>query len=637
MTMEDLKTEIEVPKSRAPEPKPDARRRKLRKIGGLIAGAAAVGTVLAGLTGYWTTYRTVTKEILAPAKPAPTEAAHLSIVVLPFANLSGDPSQDYFADGITDNLTTDLSRIRNSFVIARNTAFTYKGKNIDAKEIGKELGVRYVLEGSVQRDQDRVRINAQLIDANSGAHLWADQFDTTRADLLQMQDEIVARLANALGFELVKAETQRSALSKNPDATDLAMRCNTTVRTAGYFGKEAEAGYRLCEQALNADPNNVYALITLAVKFYLPVMLNRSADPQADLKRADELASRALAVDANFSAAHFVKGQVLKAKPGPQGAERRLDDAIVEYERALALDPNSANAVAALGDAYFALRQPEKAIEFTDKAIRLSPHDPALSFRYATKSWAYLALQQYDQAIEWARRSIAINPNYALIYSVLATAFALTGHEAEARDAWRRQRDLEHLAGATLGGTAQAQNKGTERPDVKVGDRWVFVTRSTAGAKLEYAWVVTSVSPTGIAGTENGQPLALTPDLNIIESPQEKNSDERFLSFPLEVGKHWSYVNDYVLNDMTLGTLQGHNNESVAVLGYEKVRVPAGEFNAFKLELQCKWVSPQAPFPGACDDTYWYAPAVRAIVKKVWQSTGMPISTTELVEFQLQP
>ncbi len=203
MTTEDLKTEIEVPTARAPEPKPDARRRKLRKIGGIIAGAAAVGSVLAGLAGYWTTYRTVMKEILVPAKPAPAQAARLSIVVLPFANLSGDPSEDYFADGITENLTTDLSRIRNSFVIARNTAFTFKGKSIDAKEISKELGVRYVLEGSVQRDQNRVRVNAQLIDGDTGAHLWADQFDTPRADLLQMQDESVARLAYNLGFELL--------------------------------------------------------------------------------------------------------------------------------------------------------------------------------------------------------------------------------------------------------------------------------------------------------------------------------------------------------------------------------------------------------------------------------------------------
>ena len=185
-----------------------------------------------------------------------------------------------------------------------------------------------------------------------------------------------------------------------------------------------------------------------------------------------------------------------------------------------------------------------------------------------------------------------------------------------------------------LGGTAQAQDKGTERPNVKVGDRWVLVPRSTYGAKLEYAWVVTSVSPTRIEGTENGKPLALTPDLNIIESPQEKNSDDRLLSFPLEVGKQWSYVNDYLLNDMTYGSLQGHNNVSVAVLGHEKVRMPAGEFDAFKLEAQGKWVS---TITGASNVTYWYAPAVRAIVKKVVQSTGMPAYTTELVEFQVQP
>jgi TolB-like protein/Flp pilus assembly protein TadD len=447
MTTEDPK--MEVPTSRAPEPKPDARRRKLRKIGGLLAGFAAVGTVLAGLTGYWTTYRTVTKEILAPAELAPAEAAHLSIVVLPFTNLSNDPSQDYFADGITDDLTSDLSRIRNSFVIARNTAFTYKGKSIDAKEIGKELGVRYVLEGSVRRDQDRVRVNTQLIDAHSGAHLWADHFDTPRADLLQMQDEIVARLANALGLELVKAETQRSALSTNPDAMDLAMRCVTAVRKVGYLGKEAEAGYRLCEQALDADPKDVLALTTLSYKFYLPLMSNLSADPQADLKRADELASRALTVDANFSAAHFAKGQVLRA-------EGRFDDANAEYQRTLALNPNAANAVATLGETYSALGQYEKAIEFMDKAPRLSPHDPALFLWYWGKSVAYFGLQQYDQAIEWARRSISINPNFGPAHGILAAALALTGHEAEARDALQRRNALSPTKSITAVKAAQA-------------------------------------------------------------------------------------------------------------------------------------------------------------------------------------
>ena len=144
------------------------------------------------------------------------QAAHLSIVVLPFANLSGDPSQDYFADGVTENLTTDLSRIRNSFVIARNTAFTYKGKSIDAKEIGKELGVRYVLEGSVQRDQNRVRVNAQLIDAETGAHIWADRFEEDIADLFKLQDQVVARLGNTLGNELVKAEAAKRRPVQKP-------------------------------------------------------------------------------------------------------------------------------------------------------------------------------------------------------------------------------------------------------------------------------------------------------------------------------------------------------------------------------------------------------------------------------------
>src|SRR5271168_4964537 len=161
---------------------------------------------------------------LAGNHSSPVQATHLSIVVLPFTNLSNDPAQDYFADGVTENLTTDLTRIRGSFVIARNTAFTFKGKGLDAKEIGKALGVRYVLEGSVQRDQNRVRINAQLIDAESGAHLWADRFEEDVSDLFKLQDQVVARLANTLGYELIKAEAEKGGRSRSPDAIDLAMR-----------------------------------------------------------------------------------------------------------------------------------------------------------------------------------------------------------------------------------------------------------------------------------------------------------------------------------------------------------------------------------------------------------------------------
>ena len=159
--------------------------------------------------------------VAAPEKPTPPR---LSIVVLPFKNLSRDSSQDYFADGVTENLTTDLSRVRNSFVIARNTAFTFKDKAVDAKQIAKELGVRYVLEGSVQRDQNRVRVNAQLIDGETGAHLWADRFQEDVADLFKLQDDVVARLANSLSYELVRAEAEAATRSKNPDSIDLVMR-----------------------------------------------------------------------------------------------------------------------------------------------------------------------------------------------------------------------------------------------------------------------------------------------------------------------------------------------------------------------------------------------------------------------------
>src|SRR5271167_4069813 len=217
----------------------------------LALGIAALLVLIAGSAWY----------LLGAGRSPPTGAAHLSIVVLPFTNLSGDPAQDYFADGITENLTTDLSRIRNSFVIARNTAFTYKGKSVDAKTIGKELGVRYVLEGSAQRDQNRVRVNAQLIDAQSGAHLWADRFEEDVADLFKLQDQVVARLANTLGNELINAEARRDVRIGNLDAFDLTMRGRASLLR---FDQQPtrdinNAARTLFEQALELDPNDADA------------------------------------------------------------------------------------------------------------------------------------------------------------------------------------------------------------------------------------------------------------------------------------------------------------------------------------------------------------------------------------------
>jgi TolB-like protein len=198
----------------------------------LIAGIVAL-LVLIGGVAWW--FLNANRPVAAASK-APAEAAHLSIVVLPFTNLSNDPAQDYFADGITENLTTDLSRIRDSFVIARNTAFTFKGKSIDAKEIGRELGVRYVLEGSVQRDGTRVRVNAQLIDAQSGAHLWADRFEEDASDLFKLQDQVVARLANSLATNSSRPKRKRAAGRKTPTpsiSSCAAGRCCRGIRPRG--------------------------------------------------------------------------------------------------------------------------------------------------------------------------------------------------------------------------------------------------------------------------------------------------------------------------------------------------------------------------------------------------------------------
>jgi adenylate cyclase len=354
--------------------------------------------------------------------------------VLPFNNLSGDPTQDYLADVLTDELTTSLARIPDSFVIGRNTAFTYKGKPVDAKVIGKDLGVRYVLEGSVQPSSSRVRVNAQLIGAESGAHLWAEQFDTARADILQTQDEIVTHLAHALEVQLPYAEAARlkGTSAANPDAADLAMQCIAAIQKAGFLGEEAATGFQLCERALVADPNNVSALSILSKKYGLLVAIGQSADPAADLQRADDLVSKALALDPNYADAYLTRAQILLF----QG---RIDEAIAESERALALDPALVEAYENLGFDYLNLGQFDKSLEFYEKAIRLSPHDPALVFWYGGATAAHFALKQYDLAIAYAYRALAINSSHnPFVHGDLIAAFALTGREAEARDSLKR-------------------------------------------------------------------------------------------------------------------------------------------------------------------------------------------------------
>jgi TolB-like protein/Tfp pilus assembly protein PilF len=435
----------------------------------LAAALAALLIVIAG--GAWWLLNAN-----RPASKAPAEAVHFasfSIVVLPFANLSGDPGQDYLVDALTDELTTNVARIRDTFVIARNTAMTFKGKPVDAKAIGKELGVRYVLEGSVEPSGDRMRVNAQLIDAESGAHLWAEQFDTPRTDLLQTQDAIVTHLARAMDFQLKQAEAARlkRTPAANPDAEDLALRCDAGMWKAGFIGKEADAAFALCEQALAIDPNNVRALQLLGIKFYVPVAAGISGDPEGDLERADQLESKALALDPGNTWAHLNKSNVLRL----QG---RIEESVSEAERTLALAPSNVDAFGSLGWDYERLGEFDKSIEYFDKAIRASPYDPALTYWYGDKAWANFGLKRYDQAIELARRAIAIKPNYVASYhAALVAALALTDHGAEAREALQRYLalpstgPLKTIAAWRAHNNAQAPKQGDDPRFIETNER----------------------------------------------------------------------------------------------------------------------------------------------------------------------
>jgi adenylate cyclase len=371
------------------------------------------------------------------ASSQPADAKHLSIVVLPFANLSNDPSQDYFADGVTENLTTDLSRIRNSFVIARNTAFTLKGKSIDAREIGKELGVRYVLEGSVQRDQNRVRVNAQLIDAETDAHLWADRFEENVADLFKLQDQVVARLANALSYELVRAEAETGAHSKNPDVIDLVMRGNAASwRFFQQPTKDDNIAIRaLYEQALQIDPNDADALVGVA-QTYLSEYAFGSANPETDydakiLGQVD----RSIALDRDNPPAYWVKSGYLTMT-------RRPNEALRAADAGLAIDPNYATLLAQRSNAETYLGQFEQAKSDVQQAIRLSPRDPRIGRWHNFIAAAELGLGHFDAVIE--ESSKAIDTGYKVFYSYLnlAAGHALKGDMDEAKTAMAEARRL---------------------------------------------------------------------------------------------------------------------------------------------------------------------------------------------------
>jgi TolB-like protein/predicted Zn-dependent protease len=398
----------------------------------LGAGIVALIAIAGGAWYFLGANRTSTVTSNAPAAQA--EAAHLSIVVLPFTNLSGDPNQDYFADGITENLTTDLSRIRNSFVIARNTAFTFKGKNINSKDISKELGVRYVLEGSVQRDQSRVRVNAQLIDGETGAHLWADRFEENITDLFKLQDQVVARLANTLGYELAKAEAQKSAHSTNPDAIDLIMRGWAAIWQPPT--KESTASARdYFERAIKIDPQNAEAMVGAAYARLRASVFGWSAKAEDTAATQMDLLTKATAINPGYAFAYYVKSSVLFFT-------KQFPEAIEAAQTAVALDPNAAYAHVAMGRAETMFGHCERSIAHHKQAFALSPRDPVGGAWHANLGLAEICRGRLDAAIGEFKQAIDAGYRPYLPYAYLAAAEAAKGNDAEAKSALAEARRL---------------------------------------------------------------------------------------------------------------------------------------------------------------------------------------------------
>jgi len=382
----------------------------------------------------------------APISPS-SVAPRLSIVVLPFANLSDDREQQYFADGITDDLTTDLSQLPPMFVISRNTAFTYRNKPVDTKQIGREVGVRYVLEGSVRRSGNRLRVNAQLIDAETDSHLWAERFDGETDDLLALQNEITSRIAGALNVELTAREAARP--TGHPDALDYILRGRAAYSKAASRETYAEA-INLYERALELDPQSAEAQSLLARTLAARAMDGLTDSAAADLARAEGLVEAALAALSRSALAHFAKGHVLRA----QG---RIEEAVPEYETAIELNRNWVFAYVALGACKLWIGSLEDAIPLAEQAIRLSPRDPNIGIMYDRIGYVHLLHSRIDQAIFWLEKARSANPAQPVYRAHLASAYALKGETeraatelAEARrlSADDRYSSIAHLTAA---------------------------------------------------------------------------------------------------------------------------------------------------------------------------------------------
>jgi TolB-like protein/Tfp pilus assembly protein PilF len=404
---------------------------QLKRFRGPIAAIAAFGAVLSGFLGYWSAYQTVEKVVVPKSSPAvvTAEAGPLSIVVLPFQNLTGDANQAYVADGLTASLTSDLSRIRDLFIVDAATAFAYKDKPVTAQQVGKDLGVHFVLHGGVQRNGTKIRINAQLADANSNAQLWSDTFEGDQSDLFALQDRVTTLVGNSIGREMVIVSARESETRKSSSkVADLMLRARA-VGLKPVSLKNLQQQEDLYRQALVLEPNNSGAMVELAST------LTQEVDNFGD------------GMDESIQEKKMIEGHnlALKAKEFDP-FNPRVYPAIAMYawfrhdwegtrranETMLSLAPKSPAAYNNLGYTFLINGEPKRAIELLTQAINLDPKHPD-AWLLQNMGWAYLMLGDNDAAIEWLQKSLEGNPGLNATYAYLAMAYALKGQDANAR------------------------------------------------------------------------------------------------------------------------------------------------------------------------------------------------------------
>jgi adenylate cyclase len=374
-----------------------------------------LGLVSAGAIVLKDRYFSSSPGLLFPNKP--------SVVVLPFVNMSEDPKQEYFSDGITEDLTTDLSKISSLFVIARNSAFTYKGKAVKVQDVSREMGVRYVLEGSVRKANDQLRITAQLIDGTTGGHLWSERYDRPLKDVFAVQDEIVQRIVTTLKLQLTLWE-QGYLVQKTTDNLEAYDYYLRGMGSLGRFTKEGNAQARqMYEKAIALDPQYASAYASLSMTYIFDWILQWSHDPQT-LVHAAEIAQRALTFDESLPIAHTAMGWAYLWK-------KQHELAIAEVERAIALDPNFALAYLNLGHFLLYAGQPERTVELVQKAMRLNPRYPPTYF--LTLGNGYFFTGQYEEALKAYKALATANPNILTAHAGLACVYSELNREREAQ------------------------------------------------------------------------------------------------------------------------------------------------------------------------------------------------------------